>query len=276
VKLGLFIFPTESSIHPIRLAREAEARGFESLLFPEHTHIPASRRTPFPGGGDLPPHYWQTYDPFVALAQAAAVTERLRVGTGVCLVIEHDPIVLAKQVASLDSLSGGRFVLGIGAGWNAEEMENHGTRFGERWKLARERILAMKQIWTQTNAEYHGKYVSFDPIWSEPKPRQKPHPPVWIGASTRHALKRVVEYADGWLPIHGSCNLEQRIAELRLLAERARRDPASISISLFAAPGDRAKLEAVEKLGVERAILPLPSAPAEAVLPLLDRYAQLL
>ncbi len=275
MQIGLSIFATEVTIHPVRLAREAEARGFESLFFPEHTHIPASRKTPYPLGGELPPEYHMTHDPFVGLAQAAAVTERLKVGTGICLVPEHDPIVLAKTVASLDRLSGGRFLFGVGAGWNAEELENHGGVFAERWKVLEDRIQAMKAIWTEETASYHGTHSDFDAIWSKPKPHQKPHPPVLIGAQTRVALKRVVRYGDGWFPINGTCRLERRIPELHELAEKAGRDPASFSITLFGAIPDAGQLEKVRELGVTRAVFALPQSPESKTLELLDRYAPL-
>ncbi len=276
MRIGLSIFSTADSIQPVPLARAAEERGFESLFFIEHTHIPASRRTPYPMGGDLPSIYWESYDPFVGLAQAAAVTERLRVGTGICLVPEHNPIALAKRVASLDALSGGRFLFGIGAGWNAEELENHGVAFEDRWKVLRECVLAMKQIWTAKDAEYHGEFIDFGPVWSEPKPTQKPHPPILIGASSRIALRRVVEYGDGWLPIHGTCNLERRLEDLDRLCAEAGRDRASIDVTLFAAPGGRQELEALAKLGVGRVVLGLPSEPEAQVLARLDGLAHLL
>ena len=176
VELGLFIFPTEYTIQPGRLARLAEERGFTRLFFPEHTHIPAARDTPYPAGGELPREYSHTYDPFVALAMAAAATERIKVGTGVCLVMERDPIVTAKEVASLDVLSGGRFLFGVGAGWNREEMANHGTDPRRRFSILRERVEAMKAIWTEDEASYAGEHVSFERIWSWPKPAQEPHP----------------------------------------------------------------------------------------------------
>ena len=194
---GVCIFPTDYSIRIDELARAAEERGFESLFVTEHTHIPASRRTPFPGGTELPREYSHTLDPFVALTAAAAVTRTLKVGTGICLVIEHDPITLAKQVASLDVLSGGRFLFGIGGGWNAEEMENHGTAFKTRFRLLRERVLAMKEIWTKDAAAFHGEFVSFDPIWSWPKPAQTPHPPILLGGESGYTLQRVVDFCDG-------------------------------------------------------------------------------
>ena len=178
IDFGLLMFSTDYAIGPDILAKEAEAHGFESLFLPEHTHIPASRKSPWPGGDELPQEYWHTYDPFVALSMAAAVTEKLKLGTGISLITERDPILMAKQVASLDYLSKGRVVLGIGAGWNAEEMENHGTPFVHRWKILRERMLAMREIWTEEEAEYHGEFVDFDKIWAYPKPVQVGGPPV--------------------------------------------------------------------------------------------------
>jgi probable F420-dependent oxidoreductase len=200
MQIGVFYFPTDYGIQPAELARALEDRGYESVFFCEHTHIPTSRRSPYPGGGELPRCYAHTHDPFVALSFAAAATQRLRVGTAVCLVTEHDPIVLAKTVASLDTLSGGRFVFGIGAGWNAEEMENHGTPFEARYKVMGERVRAMKALWTEAEAQFHGVYENFDPVWSYPKPVQRPHPPILLGGETDHTLKRVAAYCDGWLP----------------------------------------------------------------------------
>jgi probable F420-dependent oxidoreductase len=201
MKLGVAIFPTDYSIRPDDFARACEERGFESVWFPEHTHIPASRKTPYPAGGDLPEEYWHSHDPFVALMAAAAVTKTIRLATGICLVIERDPITTAKQVSSLDQLSGGRVLFGIGAGWNVEEMANHGTVFRHRWRVLRERVEAMKCIWTKEAAEYHGAFVDFDPIWQYPKPLQKPHPPIILGSASRKSLERVVDYCDGWVPI---------------------------------------------------------------------------
>jgi probable F420-dependent oxidoreductase len=198
--LGLAHFLTDYGMQPADLARNAEERGFESLFLPEHTHIPVSRRTPYPGGGELPPEYSHTLDPFAALAAAATATERLKLGTGVCLVIERDPIVTAKEVATVDHISGGRFLFGVGAGWNREEMENHGTDPDTRFRRMRESIEAMKAIWTQDEAEYHGRIIDFDPIWCWPKPVQKPHPPVLVGGLGEKVLDRVIAYGDEWIP----------------------------------------------------------------------------
>ena len=277
MKYSLMTFATDYSIHPAELARAAEDRGFESLFLPEHTHIPVSRKTPYPGGGELPKEYSHTHDPFIGLAMAAAVTKKLRIGTGICLVVEHDPIVLAKEIASLDLLSGGRVIFGIGGGWNVEEMENHGQSFKTRWKLLRERIEAMKAIWTQEEAEYHGELVSFDKIWSYPKPAQKPHPPILLGGHTDAALKRVAAYCDGWLPIPMMAgDFGKRIAHLHRLAEEKGRDPKSISVSAFSAPADRETIDGYAKLGVERVIFPLPPEGRDTVLPMLDDYAKMI
>jgi probable F420-dependent oxidoreductase len=275
--LGVCMFATDYAIDVPELAREAEARGFESLWVPEHTHIPVSRRTPFPGSGPLPKEYSHTHDPFVALTAAAAVTSRLKVGTGICLVIERDPIVTAKCVASLDLLSGGRLLFGIGAGWNAEEMENHGTAFKTRFALMREQVLAMKEIWTRDEAAFHGEFVRFDPIWSWPKPAQKPHPPVLLGGESGHTLQRVVDFCEGWFPRARAADaILPGLADLRARAEKAGRDPKTISTSVFGAPGDRALLDRWAAAGIERAILRLPAAERSTVLPLLDDWMKLL
>jgi probable F420-dependent oxidoreductase len=271
---GVFQFSTDYAIGPDDLARAVEERGLESLFVPEHTHIPASRRSPWPGGSDLPREYWHTLDPFVALAAAAAVTSRLKLGTGICLVIERDPIVLAKEVASLDHLSRGRVLFGIGGGWNAEEMEHHGTDFGARWKILRERIEAMKAIWTQDEAEYHGKFVSFDKIWSYPKPVQKPYPPILMGGSGPHARQRAAEFDGHWMPIASRDPIEDGLDDLRRRAERAGRDPATASVTLFGARPDERKLAAWRAAGVARVLFGLPSAGRDQVLPLLDQFAQ--
>jgi len=275
MKFGVLIFPTDYSIQPVELGKAAEERGFESLWFPEHTHIPACRRSPWPGGPDLPKEYWHTHDPFVALAAVAGATSRIKLATGICLVIERDPITLAKEVASLDMISGGRFIFGIGGGWNAEEMENHGANFKERWKIVREKIEAMKEIWTKDEAEYHGRYVNFDKIWSWPKPVQKPHPPIILGSETKWARQRVVDYGDGWMPIFGlGQDLAESVKDLRERAEKAGRDPASISLTMFGARPDKESFKYLEELGFERVVLPLPSDPSEKILPRLDRYAE--
>jgi len=271
---GVTMFPTDYAIRVDELARATEERGFESIWFPEHTHIPTSRRSPWPGGPNLPTEYWHTVDLFVAMATAAAVTKRLKVASGICLLVERDPIVTAKEVASVDHLSNGRVIFGIGGGWNAEEMEHHGTPFKERWKVLRERVAAMKQIWTEDEAAFAGEYVKFDPIWSWPKPVQKPHPPIVLGAHGPLGIKRVVEYCDGWLPIGiRAGDLAAAIAELHRVAREKGRDPKTISISVYGVPVDPDRLRQLRDLGVTRGIFALPPKRADEVLPLLDRYA---
>jgi probable F420-dependent oxidoreductase len=276
MKYGIAMFPTDYAIQADELAREVEARGFESLWLPEHTHIPASRKSPWPGGAPLPREYWHTLDPFVALGAAAAVTKTLMLGTGICLVIERDPITLAKEVASLDHISRGRVLFGIGGGWNAEEMEHHGTPFGERWKILRERIAAMKAIWTQEEAEFHGTYVNFDKLWSYPKPIQKPYPPILMGGAGPHARQRAADFDGHWMPIGGrafSEPLAEVMADFRARAEKAGRDPAVVTVSIFGVPPDADKLAALRDAGVARVAFFVPSAIADTVLPLMDGYA---
>jgi probable F420-dependent oxidoreductase len=274
--LGVFMFATDYAIRVDELARESEARGFESLFVPEHTHIPVSRKTPWPGGGPLPQEYWHTHDPFVSLMAAAAATRKLKVGTGICLVIERDTITLAKEVASLDLLSGGRFLFGIGAGWNREEMEHHGTDYKTRFSRLREQVLAMKEIWTKDEASFRGEHVRFDPIWSWPKPEQKPHPPVLLGGGTPKTLERVVDFCDGWLPIgRDQTSVLEGISSLERIAAAKGRPRSSLSISVFGARPDRATLDAYARVGVERVLLGLQPAPRDQVLPVLDGYAKL-
>ena len=270
---GIQMFPTDYAIQPVELARAVEERGFDSLFFPEHTHIPTSRKTPFPGGGDLPDYYWRSHDPFVALGAAAAVTTRLRLGTGICLVIERDPITLAKECASLDLISNGRLILGIGAGWNREEMENHGASYTNRWKIVREKILAMKTIWTEDEPEFHGEFVDFDPIWSWPKPVQAGGPPVWIGASSKWVFDRVAEYAEGWMPIGGlgSGNMER----LKAACDKRGRDVDDVTLALFGAPADEDQARGRMDQGFSELIFGLPPADADANLPRLDTLAKL-
>jgi probable F420-dependent oxidoreductase len=274
MQFGLTMFPADFAIRVDELAREAEARGFESLWLPEHTHIPASRRSPWPGGAELPKEYWHTHDPFVALAVAAAVTQKLKLATGICLLIERDPIITAKEVASLDFLSNGRCIFGIGGGWNAEEMGHHGTNFKTRWKLLRERVEAMKKIWTEDEPEYHGQFVNFERLWSWPKPVQKPHPPIVLGGHTPQARQRVVDYCDGWTPIPVRAgNLAEGIKDLHQRAEKAGRDPKSLSVTLYGARADEQAMEEYRKMGVDRVIFGLPPAGRDTVLRLLDRHA---
>jgi len=277
MKLGVTMFATDYAIRPDELARACEERGFESIWFPEHTHIPTSRRSPWPGGAALPKEYWHTHDLFVSLMAAAAATKTIKVGSGICLVIEHDPIVLAKEVASVDQLSNGRLIFGIGGGWNAEEMENHGTPFNRRWKLLRERIEAMKVIWSDEAAEYHGEFVNFDPIWSYPKPAQKPHPPILLGTLSAQGLNRVARYCDGWIPVGLMLkDLPGAIRNLRAHAEQAGRKPQEVPVSIFGAAAKEAALQQYQELGVERTVFGLPPAERDKVLPLLDQYAAMI
>jgi probable F420-dependent oxidoreductase len=273
MKIGISMFITDYSIGAADLAKATEDLGFESLFVPEHTHIPVSRRSPWPGGAELPNEYLHTLDPFLALSAAAAVTRNLLLATGICLVIERDPITLAKEVATLDFISGGRFLFGIGGGWNYEEMEDHGTKPSQRWKVLRERMLAMKAIWTDDEARFDGEFVNFDPMWAWPKPVQKPHPPILVGGDGPRTFHRVIECGDGWLPIvgRGSTPLGDRIAQLNQEAAKAGRN--DIPVSVFGARADKAQLEELEAAGVERAIIGVRPAPAEQVLPDLRRYA---
>jgi probable F420-dependent oxidoreductase len=277
VHIGIFAPTTDYAVPTHLLAKACEERGFESFWVPEHTHIPVSRRSPFPGGGELAKEYSHLNDPFVMLGAAAAVTERIKLGTGICLVVEHDPIVLAKQVASLDRLSQGRFQFGIGGGWNLEEMADHGTDPKTRWALLRERVEAMKQIWTQDEAEYHGKFVNFDKMWSWPKPQQKPHPPLLLGSGTARGRERVVESYDGWIPIGMSAEkLGEGIADLHRLARERGRDPHSIEVSYFWPRPEAERLSRMRDLGLARSVLAVPaSEDLSQLLSRLDRYAEL-
>jgi probable F420-dependent oxidoreductase len=275
MRVGVFYFPTDYGIEVGELASALEQRGFESLFLCEHTHIPVSRRTPFPGGGELPKRYAHTHDPFVALAFAAAATKKLRLGTGICLVPQRDPIVTAKAIASLDRLSGGRFEFGIGGGWNVEEMENHGARYETRFKLLRERILAMKALWTQEEAAFHGDFVNFDPVWSYPKPAQRPHPPILHGGESDHTLKRVVEFCDGWFPRGVRFDPKDAVARLKKAAAAAGRDMKTLSITVFRAPAEKAGLEEYRAAGIDRALLEVPDLSRDEILRVLDKNAPL-
>jgi probable F420-dependent oxidoreductase len=275
--LGVTMFPTDYAIQPHDLAREAEARGFESLWLPEHSHIPTSRKSPWPGGAELPKYYYDSYDPFVSLAAAAVVTSKIKLAFGICLVIERDPIHTAKEVSTLDQLSGGRVIFGIGAGWNAEEMANHGTAFESRFKLMRERVLAMKEIWTQSKPKFSGELVKFDEIMQWPKPVQKPHPPIVVGGAFPHAAKRAIAYGDGWIPIGGR-NLDplEALPQFRQMAKDAGRDPDSLSFDVFAGPRDPDTLKRYRDAGVTRVVLMLPPKGRDEILPMLDQSAALM
>ncbi len=273
-KFGVSIFPTDYSIQPVEIAKEAEARGFQSLFFPEHTHIPTNRNTPFPGGGELPKQYWHSHDPFVALGACAAVTSEIRLGTGICLIIERDPITTAKEIASLDMISNGRTIIGIGAGWNREEMENHGADFKNRWAVVKEKVEAMRAIWTNEEPEYHGKYVDFDPIWSYPKPIQDGGPPIWMGANSKWVFERIADYADGWMPIGGlgSGNMNR----LKEALDSKNRKIEDLTLALFGGPKDRAQIVGRIEQGFDEVIFSLPSEGPDQVLPLLDEYVDII
>lgn len=272
--IGVVIFPTDLSIRPDRLAVALEERGFESLWVTEHTHIPVSRTTPWPGGPELPMEYKRTLDPFVALSAAAAVTTKLRLATGISLVAQHHPINLAKAVASLDLVSDGRFMFGIGVGWNADEMEHHGVDPATRRGRVRENVLAMQQLWTEEEASFAGKYVNFSASWSWPKPVQQPHPPIVMGgAGGPITFKHIVEYCDGWMPIHGRSNVLEKLPLLRSMMAEAGRDPDSLDLGLFACPPDQSSIDGYAAAGVNRVAFALPAAGDDVVLPLLDRYA---
>jgi len=275
VKFGIVMFPTDYAIDPVTLGRAVEERGFDALFFPEHTHIPTSRRTPWPGGAELPREYSHTYDPFVALAGVAATTQRLKLGTGICLIPQHDPLTLAKEVASLDYLSGGRVLFGVGAGWNIEEMENHGADPNHRFRLMRERVMAMKEIWTKDEAEYHGKLVDFDPVWSWPKPVQQPHPPIYIGGAGKYTLKRVVDYGDAWLPIpmRSETPLSEQVRRLNEMAEEAGRGP--IPVTVYGTLPREEVIGHYADIGIDRCIFWLSPVPEAEAMPQLDRYAEL-
>ena len=276
MKIGAVMFATEYSIRTDELAQELEARGYESLFVPEHTHIPSSRITPYPGGGELPMEYVHSYDPFVSLSFAAAATEHLKIGTGICLLPQRDTITTAKAVATLDRISGGRFLFGVGGGWNKEEMRHHGLDYKDRFARLKEQVLAMKGLWTEEAAEFHGEHVNFEPSWLEPKPASKPHPPVLLGGETDYTLRRVVDYCDGWLPrVNRGADLTERMVRLRALAEEAGRDMSTISVSVFGTRADQESLAGIENHQATRCLLALPCAHRDKVFAVLDRYQPL-
>ncbi|RCW40768.1 putative F420-dependent oxidoreductase [Halopolyspora algeriensis] len=268
MKFGISTFVTDEGIAPAELGKALEERGFDSMFLAEHTHIPASRETPYPGGEPLPRIYYRTLDPFVSLTAAATATEHLLVATGIALVIERDPITTAKEVASLDHISGGRVIFGVGAGWNREEMRNHGTDPARRGALMDERIRAMREIWARDEAEFHGEHVDFDPIHSWPKPVQQPHPPIYVGGESERSVARVAEYGGGWLPRAGTEDLGARIERVREQAGRR------VPVSVYAAPHDASTLEDYAQAGVDRVLFYLPTKPRDATLEYLDRLAE--
>ena len=278
MKIGAVMFFTTDSMQPAPLARALEERGFESLWVPEHTHIPSSRKTEYPAGGPLIRPYYDIMDPFLVLNTAATVTTKLKIGTGIALVTQRDPIVTAKLVSSIDQLSGGRFLFGVGNGWNRDEIENHGTVFASRHKLARERIEAMKTIWTSEEPEYHGEFVNFDKMKQWPKPRQTPHPPIIVGGAFPHAARRAIRYGNGWIP--RADRLQQDgigvvIEQFRTMAKEAGRDPAELPVTIFRVPDDIEGLRFCEKIGIDRVTFSLPAEKEDNILPILDRWSAL-
>jgi probable F420-dependent oxidoreductase len=276
---GAAIFFTDYSMGPAELGRALEQRGFDSLWAPEHSHIPLSRQSPFPAGGDLPKKYYDVMDPFVTLAAAAAATTRLKVATGICLVVQRDPLQTAKEVASLDQISGGRFLFGIGAGWNAEEMRDHNTEFKTRFGLMQERVEAMKVIWTKSKPEYAGRFVNFPPMMTWPKPVQKPHPPVIVGGAFPFGARRALAYGDGWLP-HARRPAYGEVLgvlpEFRKMAAEVGRTPEAVPITVFGVAEDADLIKRYRDAGVARIIFNLPAAKSDEVLPVLDRCAALM
>jgi len=278
MKYGVFIFPTDTAIRPDDLAKEVEARGFESLWFPEHSHIPTSRETPWGGREDAPPlpdQYWHTHDQFVALAYAASVTTSLRLGTGITLLAQRDPIWTAKEVASLDHLSGGRVIFGVGYGWNKEEMGQHGTPYLKRRALMRDKLMLMKALWTEEEASYRGDLLELEPSWAWPKPVQKPHPPIIMGAAPGpKTLADIVEYCDGWIPLAGRHDIAGQVATVRDAVADAGRDAEAFEVTAYGA-----RIEGLEELaeaGVDRAVFNLPPLGPEVVIPKLDGWSEAL
>ncbi|MGI9621736.1 MAG: LLM class F420-dependent oxidoreductase [Acidimicrobiales bacterium] len=276
---GALIFPTDYSMHPAALGPALEERGFESFWVPEHSHIPASRVSKWPGGSELPQMYYDTLDPFVTLTAAATATSQLKIGTGIALVVQRDPIHTAKESASLDVLSDGRFMLGVGAGWNIEEMVDHGTDPERRFGRMRESVEAMQAIWRNDVAEYHGNQIDFDAMYSNPKPIQPGGPPIHVGGSYPGALRRAVTYGDGWIPIGGrggATDLGRQVREAREMCAERDRDPEQFEISYFGAPADADALADIAAAGFDRAIFSLPSAGAPKLIPRLDDLAGLM
>ena len=277
--VGAAMFFTDYSMGAGELAQALEARDFESIWAPEHSHIPTSRRSPFAAGGELPKQYYDVMDPFVTLTAAAAVTNRIKLGTGVCLVTQRDPIQTAKLVASLDQVSNGRFLFGIGGGWNAEEMEDHGTVFKTRFKLMRERVEAMKAIWTEDAAEYHGELVDFGPMAAWPKPVQRPHPPVIVGGAFPHSARRALRYGDGWIPNASRPqygDVTDFLPHFRQMAAETGRDLAAVPVTVWGAGEDYDRLRRYQDQGIARVVVSLPPEPADQTLPALDRWAELI
>ena len=279
---GIVCFPTDTSIEPQDLAPGMEERGFESLFYAEHTHIPTSRRSPFIGGGELGAMYWHCHDQFIALTMAAATTKTLKIGTGVTLVPQHHPINLAKATASLDRFSGGRFIFGIGAGWNAEEMEDHGTAYKDRWKITRERMLAIREIWNNDEPEFHGDFVDFEPMWCWPKPLEAGGPPVIMSAYSKYVPARIAEYCDGWMPIEGLLqDIPHALNDIHEAMKKRGRDPSTLDVTVLAEVKEQVgfdpdRLKRMIDVGANRVLLPLADLPRDESLKVLDDYAEMI
>jgi probable F420-dependent oxidoreductase len=279
MQFGAVMFFTDYSMGPAELGLALEQRGFESLWVPEHSHIPLARTTEFPSGGDLPKAYYDIMDPFIVLTAAAAATQRLKVGTGVCLIAQRDPIQTAKLVASIDQVSNGRFLFGVGNGWNVEEMADHGTVFATRHKLARERLEAMKVIWTEAKPEYHGEFVDFGPMQCWPKPVQTPYPPIIVGGAFPYGARRAVRYGNGWIPRASRqtyADVGEFLPQFRQMATEAGREPNSLPITIFRVEENLDRLRHYRDLGVARVVISIPAAKEDEVLPLLDRWTALI
>ena len=276
MKFGVTMFTTDYSISPSELAVAAEERNFESLWLPEHSHIPLPRTSPWPGGGELPKMYYDVMDPFIALASAASVTKKIKLATGICLVVQRDPIQVAKEVATLDQISKGRFLLGVGGGWNAEEMANHGTiDFKSRFKLMDERLQAMRTIWMEAKPEFNGEYVKFGPMMTWPKPVQKPYPPIIVGGGFPHGAKRAISYGDGWMPIGGRMDVAELVPRFRQMAAEAGREPDELPITSFGLQPEEDKIKRTIDAGIDRIIFALPPELPDKVLPILDSFAEI-
>jgi probable F420-dependent oxidoreductase len=276
MQFGGAMFFTDYSMSAMELARALEERGFESVWAPEHSHIPLSRKTPFPGGGDLPKQYYDAMDPFVVLAAASQVTKTIKLGTGVLLVQQRDAIQTAKLVASIDQVSQGRFLFGVGGGWNQDEMENHGTDYSTRFKRMRESIEAMKEIWTKPESAYHGEFVHFDPMIARPKPVRQPYPPIHVGGAFPHGARRAIRYGDGWIPTAGRGDIAEALPKFREMAQEAGRDPASIEVTLFGLGEDLDRVKRFAEMGVARVVPMFPAEKADIVLPIIDRWTKIM
>ena len=274
MKFGVMMFTTDYSISAHELAIAAEDRGFESLWLPEHSHIPLPRASPWPGGGELPKMYYDVMDPFVSLGAAASVTKRIKLATGICLVVQRDPIQLAKEVSTLDQISKGRFLFGVGGGWNAEEMADHGTiDFKGRFKLMDERVAALRTIWTESKPEHHGKLVDFGPMMTWPKPVQKPHPPIIVGGGFPYGARRAIAYGDGWMPIGDRIDVVDLLPRFRQMAAEAGREPGDLPVTSFGLEPEHDKVARTADAGIDRVVFGLPPEQADTILPMLDKFA---